>query len=83
MFSKIKAMFKGKETKAEERKEKANTTPAQYAAIEKREPVKTSATKPAAKPASTQSKPAQRKPVVPAKKPAGKPQAKQAQKRGK
>lgn len=77
MFEKIKAMFKGKETKAEERKEKANTSAAQYAAMEKREAAK----KPAAKPVQKQVKPAPRKPVTPAKKPAAKPQAKPAKKK--
>ena len=79
MFDKIKAFFKGKETKTEEHKEKANTSAPQYAAVEKREPAK----KPAAKPVQKTVKPAPRKPVAPAKKPAAKPQAKPAQKRGK
>lgn len=73
MLQKIKNLFVGKETKAEERKEKANTTPQQYARIERTEP------KPAAKsakaPAKAPVKAAPRKAPVPAKKP--------AQKRGK
>lgn len=74
MFQKIKQMFVGKETKSEERKEKANTTPQQYARLERNEP------KPAvksAKPAQkAQAKPAARKAPAPAKKPAAKPVAK-------
>lgn len=77
MFEKIKAMFKGKETKAEEHKEKANTSAAQYARAERSEmkPAAKSA-KPAAK---APVKPAPRKPVAHTKKPA----VKTAQKRGK
>ena len=76
MFDKLKAMFKGKETKTEERKEKANTSAAQYARAERSE------MKPAAKAAKpavkAPVKAAPRKPVAPVKKP-----AKSAVKRGK
>lgn len=71
MFQKIKSMFVGKESKAEERKEKANTTPQQYARAERTEP------KPAVKAAKPANKapvkPAPHKPVAHAKKPAAKP----------
>lgn len=71
MLQKIKDLFKGKETKAEERKEKLNTTPQQYARLERNEPKPaTKAAKPAQKPMG---KPAPRKAPAPAKKPAAKP----------
>lgn len=78
MLEKLKSLFKGKETKAEERKEKANTTPQQYARAERTEPKKPVATS-AKKPANAPRAPAPKRPVQAAKKPVGKP----AQKRGK
>lgn len=78
MFQKLKSLFKGKETKAEESKEKANTTPQQYARAERTEPKP--AVKPAKPVAKAPAKPAPRKPATPAKKPAAQ---KFPQKRGK
>jgi hypothetical protein len=71
MLQKLKDLFKGKETKTEEHKEKANTSAAQYARLERNEPKPaTKAAKPAQK---AQAKPAPRKAPAPAKKPANKP----------
>jgi len=71
MLQKLKDLFKGKKLKAEERKEKLNTSAQQYARAERTE--QKPAVK-AAKPAQKQmGKPAPRKAPAPVKKPANKP----------